>query len=108
MAVALQAIHEDTGLTTEPYRLALPSVEEPANLNQTQLGELLGIKSRAVGDLLRGAGLMVTDEANQRVVTEAGRKYGEMKPFNRNGHSGYEPRWNKSVLEVLRSTSDIA
>ena len=108
MAVALQAIHEDTGLTTEPYRLALPSVEEPANLNQTQLGELLGIKSRAVGDILRDAGLMIKDESGNRVVTELGRKHGEMKPFSRNGHSGYEPRWNKSVLDVLRSTSDIA
>lgn len=108
MAVALQAIHEDTGLTTEPYRLALPSVEEPANLNQTQLGELLGMKARAVGDLLRESGLMVKDESGSRVITELGRKYGEMKPFNRNGHSGYEPRWNKAVLELLRSTSDIA
>ena len=108
MAVALQAIHQDTGLTTEPYRLALPSVDEPATLNQTQLGELLGMKPRAVGDLLRESGLMVTDESKNRVVTDLGRKYGEMKPFNRNGHSGYEPRWNKSVLEVLRSTSDIS
>ena len=101
MAVALQAIHEDTGLTTEPYRLALPSVDEPANLNQTQLGELLGINSRAVGDRLRDAGLMVKDESGNRVVTEAGLKHGEMKPFSRNGHSGYEPRWKKSVLSAL-------
>ena len=105
MAVALQAIHEDTGLTTEPYRLALPSVDDPANLNQTQLGELLGVSSRDVGKLLKNSGLMQIDEAKQRVITEHGLKYGEMKPFNRNGHSGYEPRWKKSVLSALQVTA---
>ena len=39
MAVALQAIHDDTGLTTEGYRLALPGVEDVCNLNQKQLGD---------------------------------------------------------------------
>lgn len=102
MAVALQAIHDDTGMTTEGYRLALPSVEDVCNLNQKQLGELIGLSSRAVGNLLRNAGLMAIDESGQRVVTEKGRKFGEMKPFKAfNGHVGYEPRWNKSVLEFF-------
>lgn len=102
MAVALQAIHDDTGLTTEGYRLALPGVEEVCNLNQKQLGDLLGVSSKAVGNLLRNTGLMVIDEAGQRVVTEKGRQFGEMKPFKAfNGHAGYEPRWNKSVLEFF-------
>jgi hypothetical protein len=102
MAVALQAIHDDTGLTTEGYRLALPGVEDVCNLNQKQLGELLGVSSKAVGNLLRNTGLMVIDEAGQRVVTEKGRQFGEMKPFKAfNGHAGYEPRWNKSVLEFF-------
>lgn len=102
MAVALQAIHDDTGMTTEGYRLALPGVEDVCNLNQKQLGELIGITSKAVGNLLRNSGLMVIDEAGQRVVTEKGRQFGEMKPFKAfNGHAGYEPRWNKSVLDFF-------
>ena len=102
MAVALQAIHHDTGLTTEGYRLALPGVEDVCNLNQKQLGELLGVSSEEVGNLLRKAGLMVIDEAGQRVVTEKGRQFGEMRPFKAfNGHAGYEPRWNKSVLDFF-------
>lgn len=102
MAVALKAIHDDTGLSTEGYRLALPGVEDVCNLNQKQLGELIGVTSKAVGNLLRNAGLMVIDEAGQRVVTEKGRQFGEMKPFKAfNGHAGYEPRWNKSVLDFF-------
>ena len=101
MAVALDAIHQDTGMTTEPYRLALPSVDEPANLNQTQLGQLLGLSSREVGSLLREHGLMELDESKNRVLTAAGLEHGEMKPYKNNGHTGYEPRWKKSVLSVI-------
>lgn len=102
MAVALQAIHDDTGISTEGYRLALPSVEDVCNLNQKQLGELLGISAKAVGNLLRNTGLMIIDEAGQRVITEKGRQFGEMKPFKAfNGHAGYEPRWNKSVIKFF-------
>lgn len=32
--------------------------------------------------------------------------YGEMKPFHRNGHSGYEMRWKPSVTEVVRKHLD--
>ncbi len=101
MSVALEAIHQDTGLTMEPYRLALPSVNDPANLNQTQLGELMGLSSREVGTMLRDAGFMVVDESKQRIITDAGLAHGEMKPFTRKGHSGYEPRWKKSVIDAM-------
>lgn len=101
MAVALKAIHDDTGMTTEPYRLALPGVQDVCNLNQKQLGDLLGVSSRIIGKMLRTHGLMSDDESGHRIVTEKGRKFGEMKPFTNNGHSGYEPRWRKEVLDFL-------
>ena len=109
MAVALKAIHDDTGLTTEGYRLALPGVEDVCNLNQKQLGELIGVSSREIGKQLRDAGLLDDDEAGQRVVTEKGRQFGEMKPYKAfNGHAGYEARWNKSVLEFLEQNAKEA
>lgn len=101
MSVALEAIQKDTGLTMEPYRLALPGVEDVCNLNQTQLGELLGVSSQVIGKMLRDAGLMINDESGERVVTDKGKQFGEMKPFTRRGHSGYEPRWRKEVLDFL-------
>ena len=102
MAASLQAIEADTGLTVEPYRLALPGAGDVCNLNQKQLGERLGVSSREVGKLLREAKLMEDDESGQRVITEQGRKFGEMKPYRHgNGHCGYEPRWNPTVLDYL-------
>ena len=106
MAVALQAIHADTGLSTECYRLALPGVETPANLNQTQVGDLVGLSARAVGQRLRALGLMRDDESGNRVLTEAGLAYGEMKPFKHpNGHTGYEPRFRPDVAELITATA---
>lgn len=106
MAVALQAIHADTGLSTECYRLALPSVEPPANLNQTQVGELVGLSARAVGQRLRALGLMRDDASGNRGLTEAGLSYGEMKPFKHpNGHTGYEPRFRPDVAELITAAA---
>jgi hypothetical protein len=101
MATAFQNIQNDTGIATESYRVLLPGVEQPANLNQKQLGAEIGVSAVEIGHMLRDAGLMRDDESGNRVVTEAGRKYGEMRPFSRNGHSGFEPRWKKEVLDFL-------
>lgn len=50
---------------------------------------------------------MEDDESGQRIVTKKGQKFGEMKPYRHgNGHCGYEPRWNKGVLDFL--TRDIS
>lgn len=105
MAVALQAIQADAGLSSECYRLALPGVDDPANLNQTQVGEQVGLSAKAVGRRLRELGLMRDDASGNRVLTEAGLAYGEMKPFKHpNGHTGYEPRFRPAVAELIAST----
>jgi phage anti-repressor protein len=106
-AAMLQALHTDAGATIEPFRLALPAIEDVCNLNQKQLGDILGVSSREIGRLLRESGLMEDDESGQRIVTKKGKKFGEMKPYRHgNGHCGYEPRWNPSVADYL--TRDIS
>ena len=103
MAVALKSISIDTGITTEHYRLALPPVEDPATLNQTQVGEGLGLTSVAVGKQLRRLGLMIDDASGSRIVTEKGRQFGDMKAYQGdNGHTGYEPRWKPALIEFLK------
>lgn len=41
-------------------------------------------------------------KGKQWTLTEKGKKYGEVKPFTRNGHSGYVINWHESVLEVMK------
>ena len=108
MACTLDAIERTTGLPAMLLTKALPSVapEETATLNATQIGEPLGLSGRIANALLEKLGLQYRDENKNWKLTEAGTAYGEMKPFHRNGHSGYETRWKLSVAEVVRKHLD--
>jgi hypothetical protein len=107
-AYTLDAIEVTTGLPTTLMTRALPSVapEDTATLNATQVGEPLGLSGRATNAILEKLGLQYRDEAKNWKLTEAGTAYGEMKPFHRNGHSGYETRWKQAVAEVLQKYLD--
>lgn len=104
MACTLDAIEVATGMPATIMRKALPSVapEDTAALNATQVGDSLGLTARKANTLLEQAGLQQRDENKAWKLTDLGTKHGEMKPFHRNGHSGYEIRWKSSVVEFLR------
>jgi hypothetical protein len=105
-AVALDAIETATGLPARLMARALPtvSVENAATMNATQLGEALGgFTARAVGIMLVNAGWREKGVSGDWVLTEAGKPYGEMKPYHRNGHSGYELRWKPAAVHALQA-----
>ncbi len=108
MACTLDAIERTTGLPTTMLAKALPAVapDDAATLNPTQLGESLGLRAQRVNALLDQLGLQFKDEGKHWKLTEAGTAYGEMKPFHRHGHSGYEVRWKPAVIDVLRNHRD--
>ena len=108
MACTLDAIERTTGLPTTMLARALPTVapESAATLNATQVGEPLSLNGRSANAILEKMGLQYRDENKNWKLTEAGTAYGEMKPFHRNGHSGYETRWKPSAIEVLRNYLD--
>jgi prophage antirepressor-like protein len=105
MACTLDAIERTTGLPTMLLAKALPTVapEDAATLNATQVGEPLNLSGRAANAMLEKLGFQFKDENKNWKLTEAGTAFGEMKPFHRNGHSGYETRWKPSVIEVMRN-----
>lgn len=107
-ACTLDAIERTTGLPAMLLTKALPSVapEDTATLNATQIGEPLHLNGRTTNALLEKLGLQYKDENKSWKLTEAGTAYGEMKPFHRNGHSGYEIRWKASVTDVVRKHLD--
>lgn len=79
-------------------------IDNAATLNATKVGEPLNMSSRAVNTTLEQLGFQYRDENKDWKLTEAGTAYGEMKPYHRNGHSGYEVRWKPSVVDVLRNS----
>ena len=106
MAATLTCIQENTGLTTEVLRRALPAANEPiCSLNATQLGKTLGISAKATNRLLADHGLQFRNDRDEWDLTEAGEAWAEAMPYSRNGHSGYQILWNPAVAEQLKEVA---
>lgn len=103
-AVAIERAEQKTGEDFASYKQLLPAAtHETGFLNPTQIGERIGVKARRANQLLLEKGLQAKIDKEWR-VTDEGKKYGEEMPYTRNGHSGYQIRWNESVLGVLAVT----
>lgn len=102
-AVAIGEAEKETGYSYDEYKKLLPSAtHEIASFNPTQIGEKLGgVKPNVVNKLLESLGLQMKKEKTWR-ITEHGKKYGEEKPYSRNGHSDYRILWHENVLEKLK------
>jgi len=106
MAATLTCIHENTGLTIETLRRALPAANEPiCSLNATQLGKLVGLSAKTANLRLANLGLQVRNERDEWELTESGEAWAEAMPYSRNGHSGYQILWNPSVAQELREVA---
>lgn len=102
VAVALDAIHRDTGLTTEPYRKLLPAASEPpGRLNATAVGKAIGVSARKANALLEAHGWQRRNERGEWELTPTGQELGEAVPFTRGGHSGYQLLWKPEVVDLL-------
>jgi len=73
---------------------------EARTISLDSIGARLGIRAKDVNLLLQNAGFQMKIGKEWR-ITNKGKNYGEEMPFERNGHSGYQIRWNDSVVSVL-------
>ena len=106
MAATLTCIQENTGLTTEVLRRALPSANEPiCALNATQLGKLLNRSAKCTNQLLAAIGFQLRNDRDEWELTEAGEAWAEAMPYSRNGHSGYQILWNPAVADELKEVA---
>ena len=105
-AAMLTCIQENTGITTEVLRRALPAANEPmCALNATQLGKLLNRSPKATNRLLSDNGLQTRNDRDEWELTETGEAWAEAMPYSRNGHSGYQILWNPAVAEMLKEAA---
>jgi len=106
MAATLTCIFENTGLSMETMRRALPANDEPmAAMNPTKLGQQLGMAARSVNARLAAMGLQLRNDRDEWELTEAGQSWGEALPYSRNGHSGYQILWNPAVIDQMKEVA---
>ena len=108
------ALAKATDIVEGVYKISLNTLKElipPADhpvgmLNVTQLSKLLtNVSNQAMNKLLVKLGLQEKTDGGY-VLTELGRQFGEMMPFDRNGHSGYQIRWNPRVIDMVKQGKD--
>ena len=102
LSQAIDLVGNNYKLNFNSLKQLLPPAEhETGYLNPTQIGARLGgLPAKVVNKMLADAGLQYRDGKDWR-LTDAGKAYGEEMPYTRNGHSGYQIRWNASIVEYL-------
>ena len=106
MAATLTCIQENTGLSVETMRRALPACNDPlAAVNPTKLGEQIGLSARAVNLRLSALGFQSRNDRDEWELTDAGQSWGEALPYSRNGHSGYQILWRPEVADLLKEAA---
>ncbi len=104
LAKATQIAEDAYKMNFNSLRGLLPSSEHSDSLfNPTGIGKILGITAEEVNNRLEKLGLQVKSEQG-RVLTEDGKSYGAAFPFVRNGHSGFQIRWFRKVVDVIRKS----
>jgi prophage antirepressor-like protein len=106
MAATLTCIQENTGLSVETMRRALPACNDPlAAVNPTKLGEQIGLSARAGNLRLAALGFQNRNDRDEWELTDAGQAWGEALPYSRNGHSGYQILWRPEVADLLKEAA---
>lgn len=105
-AAAISMVEQNSDIKLGQLKGLLPSAEhETGHLNATNLGKLIASSAVDTNRLLIDKNLQY-QESNVKGdryyrLTDAGKDYGEEFPYERNGHCGYQIKWNESVLSIL-------
>ena len=108
LAVSMNLVGEAYGVDMAPCKALLPAAEEVSYLNATDIAERIGLKYKtgkpnaaAANQLLAERGLQ-EKRGKDWHLTERGKAYGEAKPYERSGHSGYQIMWRDEVIAALK------
>ena len=103
-AVCLGMMEAEYGVDLEPVKKLIPAAtHETGFLIPSEIGKRLNMNAAKTNLLIAGMGLQEKSDGEWR-LTEAGRDSGEEMPYVRNGHSGYQIRWNESVVDLLKTS----
>ena len=105
---AISMIEPLYGVSFDSIKDLLPAATHDIGyMNPTQVGEKFqGKSAREINLLLAGYGLQHKEGKCWR-LDDAGREYGEEVPYTRNGHSGYDIRWNDKLISLLQEKETL-
>ena len=99
---------KDYGVDLSDIKKLIPGAETtPEDYTPTQLAEKLSedtglsFNARQVNAFLKDRELQYKENKEWK-LTEKGKSYGTAYPYERNGHTGFQIRWNKRILKVMK------
>ena len=103
------ALAKATAIVGRVYNIDTAAVKEllpPADhdlglLNPTQIGKATGLNARVVNIALINLGYQDRLSEGGYRLTELGKQFGEAFPFEKNGHTGYQIRWQPAVISKI-------
>lgn len=109
LAVSMNLVGEAYGVDMAPCKALLPAAEEVSYLNASDIAERIGLKCKTGAPNAAAANKLLAKHGLQERrgkgwhLTEKGKAYGEAKPYERGGHSGYQIAWSDKVFDVLKA-----
>ncbi|WP_348920158.1 BRO family protein [Enterococcus rotai] len=102
-AKAIELTEQETGTDLSAWKVLLPyKVDKETTHNPTEIGKEIDCKAQDVNNRLIEHGLQNRLEDGTYKVTEKGKPYAELLPFAKKGKSGYQIKWKKSVIEIIK------
>ena len=104
---ALSEVEKEFEIDLSEWKKLLPPVENaPTDYTPTQLAEKLSkggvvFTARQINSFLKENGLQYKVHKEWK-LTEKGKPYGTAYPYERNGHTGFQIRWNNRLLKLLK------
>lgn len=116
VAIAIDRTERRTGESLDEYKRLLPAAQHETGVyNATDVGVRVELNAFKVNKLLEDLTLQYREDYQRRSkksgemktesqwrLTDKGKEFGEEFPFNRNGHSGYQIKWNEKVITKIK------
>jgi hypothetical protein len=101
----ISCLEENTGLMLATLRQALPT-PAPSGcwLNAFGVGQLLHLSAAESNGLLAACGLQARNARGEWILTDAGREWGEARPFERDGKKHSQLLWSPAVIDLLNDS----
>ncbi len=77
------------------------ATHEIGYMNATEAGKKLGLSAKGFNDLVIEKGMAFRDEKKVVRLTELGKRFAELKPFEKNGYSDYQIAWTDKAIDFL-------
>ena len=102
MTQAILLVEKLNNIELDEIKDLIPFVEQDvANMTPTQIGQLIGKSAQYVNKKLIARGLQIRDKRGRYTLTEAGKEFGALFFYEKNGQTINQIKWCYSVISVI-------